>query len=656
MSFVGALNWLRGPRNRDVIQRWSCPGLDGDPVLELPQPADPSRLEFLVLGDSGDSDPESPRTSPQDAVARELAAEARLPGRNGGADLVLHTGDVIYMTGERRLYERNFRVPYAPFLTPESTFEELVFRLPFLPVPGNHDYYDFASWARLLVRVPLLGNGLRALARELFAFHVPSGGSDMGRAWMEAFVERQRPNGPLAYRPGAHTRLPHRYYRFRYGNADFFALDSNTLDAPPTAADAAGERASAAQRMRALEARARTLDHELAAAESEFERHHAERRQRFVADPERLAQAAHTARDLGAALRLLARRAREVQGAPAEWSGAVLGARRLRRRWVRGARRLAPDDPARAARALGDLESAFEATHPVLSALDDCMVRVPQGIVQDRIRGPRAEVARLVAQWAELVQGTPPAELAARIRQLSEEALDTQRGLARERLRRSFGPQDYDVSQLDWLERSLVRSATERPAAWRIVYLHHPLWTTISNYCESPEIRTVRENLLERIGDRVHLLISGHAHAFEWIRADPMPHTGVFVSGGGGQITLQRPVLDPRRLPLHGEAYRALRAAGVRECAVAGRGPRAPDGAQGSLYHYLRVTISDESIVLRPIGVRRIGDDFRRESPLPAYHAPRLAPGRPPWNARLLEQIIVRRDRPPEARWQAEGA
>ena len=33
------------------------------------------------------------------------------------------------MTGERRLYDRNFRRPYAPFLTPESTVDRLVFIL-----------------------------------------------------------------------------------------------------------------------------------------------------------------------------------------------------------------------------------------------------------------------------------------------------------------------------------------------------------------------------------------------------------------------------------------------------------------------------------------------------------------------------------------------
>ena len=41
----------------------------------------------------------------------------------------------------------------------------------------------------------------------------------------------------MSYRPGAFTRLPNRYYRFRYGGVDFFALDSNTWNKDSSAED-----------------------------------------------------------------------------------------------------------------------------------------------------------------------------------------------------------------------------------------------------------------------------------------------------------------------------------------------------------------------------------------------------------------------------------
>jgi hypothetical protein len=192
-----------------------------------------------------------------------MADDAAAPVGNGASQLVVHTGDVIYMTGERRLYDRNFRRPYSRFLTEGSTVDNLIFRLPFLPVPGNHDYYDLGAWATWLARVPLLGRGLRVLAHRLFAFGLPEGGSDMGRAYMEAFVDPASGDQetPLRYTPGEETRVPNRYYQFRAGNVDFFALDSNTLDAPaPETVDPAEVRRGATDRIAALEKRAAAID------------------------------------------------------------------------------------------------------------------------------------------------------------------------------------------------------------------------------------------------------------------------------------------------------------------------------------------------------------------------------------------------------------
>ncbi len=72
-------NWLREPAHRDIIKHWTAAG--DDHVLTLPPPPDPERFEFLALGDSGDSESSGALVSPQDAVARELAADAALPGR-----------------------------------------------------------------------------------------------------------------------------------------------------------------------------------------------------------------------------------------------------------------------------------------------------------------------------------------------------------------------------------------------------------------------------------------------------------------------------------------------------------------------------------------------------------------------------------------------
>jgi hypothetical protein len=174
-------NWLKTPNDRDIISRWTvgtgkASPNDNPPLsyrLELPPMDESAEWEFLAVGDTGDAEAAGPEDSPQDAVGREMARDAVAPVGDGAGQMVVHTGDVIYMTGERRLYDRNFRRPYSRFLTEGSTVDNLLFRIPFLPVPGNHDYYDLGSWAAWLARVPLLGRGLRALAHRFFAFGIP---------------------------------------------------------------------------------------------------------------------------------------------------------------------------------------------------------------------------------------------------------------------------------------------------------------------------------------------------------------------------------------------------------------------------------------------------------------------------------------------------
>src|SRR5207249_1025181 len=98
------------------------------------------------------------------------------------------------------------------------------------------------------------------------------------------------------------------------------------------------------------------------------------------------------------------------------------------------------------------------------------------------------------------------------VRSLSEKALDIQRELAHQRKLLSYQPEDYDAAQLEWLRSGLDESIRDRPQAWRVVFMHHPLWTTIRNHAESAETRAVRSNLLSLLRDCVHLILSGHAH------------------------------------------------------------------------------------------------------------------------------------------------
>lgn len=649
MKLWGVDNWLKAPLDRDVISRWTVGGgREMGYGLELPSPSDSERFSFLAVGDSGDSEAAGADVSPQDAVAIEMTADAAVPGSSGSATMVLHTGDVVYMTGEKRLYERNFRRPYAAFLTPDSTVDNLTFRLPFLPVPGNHDYYDLGGWAKWLTYLPVLGSGMRALANELFAFSIPEGGSQMGAAYMHAFVDAQADtsSGGLAYVPGERTRLPNRYYRFRHGSVDFFALDSNTLEAPRPDSDTGQVRQTAAKNIRLLEERARVVDGQLRRAQQTLEKWREGYQQTLfredVSRSELSSLIGRTRADLAAL---------KAKAQPTDCTDATAAVATAERRWKEAAEDLAATDIGEdAVHALRVVKDAADADCQALRALEACLSALPEGDVRSELMSARDELHQRTKEWDALVSPTPP-ELATTLHKLSEEALDVQRELTLERRRLRYRPEDYDQDQYAWLERVLAESVRERPDGWRVVLLHHPLYTTITNHCEHPDVVELRGNLLSMLQGRVHLVLSGHSHAFEWIGSQAMPNAGLFVTGGGGQVSLRPSIFEPRRLSRYRERYAALRESGVFRCAVSGRGPMAADRENGPLFHYLRVDVEPDRIVVRPVGVRRIDGGFRREEPMPVFYTPELTEKHPARQQRRLAGVQIRRDRPPQPLW-----
>lgn len=203
-------------------------------------------FSFLVLGDSGTS--RHLRDRPQRRIAKRLLAH--LPE----CAFILHTGDIVYLTGSSEQYPDNFIKPYREWLVGgenahQLRYDQMVFEVPFFPVPGNHDYYDLSLTAGLLSKAL---SPLRRLLKRRINLDIGWHGSFQGEAYARAFLDYLQPLSPeqlekhlqqyytgqaatgrcLRYVPGRFTRLPNRYYQFRYGGIDFFALDSNTFNAP----------------------------------------------------------------------------------------------------------------------------------------------------------------------------------------------------------------------------------------------------------------------------------------------------------------------------------------------------------------------------------------------------------------------------------------
>ncbi|MEA5628327.1 metallophosphoesterase [Nostoc sp. UHCC 0251] len=207
-----------------------------------------SEFSFLVVGDSGSGKHRG--HNPQRKVA-----ELMLP-HHSECRFMLHTGDVIYLVGSSEYYQQNFIQPYREFLLGgehprQITYDQMIFKLPILPVLGNHDYYNLPI---LLSLASLTTLPIRRLLRSRLDLDVGLHGSGTGEAYARAFLDYlqafQLPGELnyhlnqyytaktdtgycLNYQPGHFTRLPNRYYTFRYGGIDFFALDSNTFNDPP---------------------------------------------------------------------------------------------------------------------------------------------------------------------------------------------------------------------------------------------------------------------------------------------------------------------------------------------------------------------------------------------------------------------------------------
>jgi 3',5'-cyclic AMP phosphodiesterase CpdA len=231
--------------------RWQHPilqkyGIDQTRLVIAEAPNTAEAFSFLVLGDSGTG--RHRRTSPQREVAECVMAHGQ------DADFILHTGDVVYLVGSSEQYEANFIKPYREWIVGGEhyqyvPYEQMIFKRPFLPVLGNHDYYDLPRFLGFFTGI---AGPLRYLLRSYVDLDVGWHGSFQGDAFARAFMDYLRGVPPfrlkhhveqhytsslesdrcLTYQPGHFTRLPNRYYTFRYAGVDFFALDSNTFNQP----------------------------------------------------------------------------------------------------------------------------------------------------------------------------------------------------------------------------------------------------------------------------------------------------------------------------------------------------------------------------------------------------------------------------------------
>ena len=85
-----------------------------------------------------------------------------------------------------------------------------------------------------------------------------------------------------------------------------------------------------------------------------------------------------------------------------------------------------------------------------------------------------------------------------------------------------------DPDQLKWLEDELKKAGEK----WKIVFFHHPLYSSSRTHGSQQKLRAVLEPLFITHG--VSLVLSGHDHAYE--RITPQSGIQYFVEGSSGQL------------------------------------------------------------------------------------------------------------------------
>jgi hypothetical protein len=85
-----------------------------------------------------------------------------------------------------------------------------------------------------------------------------------------------------------------------------------------------------------------------------------------------------------------------------------------------------------------------------------------------------------------------------------------------------------DRTQLQWLEKELAASGSD----WKIVYFHHPIYSSGGRHGSDTALRDQLEPLFVKYG--VDVVLAGHEHFYE--RLKPQKGIHYFISGGAGKL------------------------------------------------------------------------------------------------------------------------
>lgn len=209
---------------------------------------------------------------------------------------------------------------------------------------------------------------------------------------------------------------------------------------------------------------------------------------------------------------------------------------------------------------------------------------------------------------------------------------------------------DYDIEQINWLEK--VLTARDVQGKWKIVYMHHPLYSSDDEHTEDFESVGLREELRELFDKHgVNLVLSGHAHCFEWVKPNALDLNSnesccYVISGGGGknlsESILAKSVGDHRKAQNKFLTLAQSKAYGARI--------KLNDSVH-NMYNYLKIKANHNSLEVYPIGVIEKSDDIwitRTPMPVKCCKKEGLSIR---VESKNLSKVTVYKEKQPQATW-----
>ena len=175
-------------------------------------------------------------------------------------------------------------------------------------------------------------------------------------------------------------------------------------------------------------------------------------------------------------------------------------------------------------------------------------------------------------------------------------------------------------------------------------FLYQRVYTSEGSHTADPELEGIRANLRGiLVENQIDLVLSGHAHCFEWVASKKKEEENIYyiVSGGGGR-KLRKSIFEVSE---HDDDLASQKRrqfddlAESRAYAAKGHSTSSNDKFD-NVYHYVRIDVADnpDQLIVTPVGVAT-DDDDKKFTRLPLMPVKEII-GYPAWSTSVRFDVV----------------